>query len=117
MGEIINPAGARLQIEGSITMGLGYALTEQIRFQGGRMLDVNFDTYEIPRFSWVPEIETVLVKNPKLPPQGCGEPPITVMGGLIANAVHDAIGVRLFELPMTPDRVLAALASAPNPSS
>jgi CO/xanthine dehydrogenase Mo-binding subunit len=111
MGEIINPAGARLQIEGSITMGLGYALTEQIRFEGGRMLDANFDTYRIPRFSWVPEIETVLVKNSKLPPQGCGEPPITVMGGLIANAVHDAIGVRLYELPMTPARVVAALAA------
>jgi isoquinoline 1-oxidoreductase len=109
MGEIINPAGAELQIEGSIVMGLGYVLSEQIRFSGGRMLDTSFDSYEIPRFSWVPQIDTVLVKNSKLPPQGCGEPPITVMGGLIANAVHDAVGVRLYELPMTPERVLKAV--------
>jgi nicotinate dehydrogenase subunit B len=112
MGEIINPAGARLQIEGAITMGLGYALSERIRFSGGRMLDTSFSSYRIPRFSWVPEIESVLINNPGLPPQGCGEPPITVMGGLIANAVYDAVGVRLYELPMTPERVLKALGTA-----
>lgn len=107
-GEIINPEGIRMQIEGCVTMGLGYILSEEIRFQGGRVLDENFDSYEIPRFSWLPKIETVLVDNPDMPPQGCGEPAITVMGALIANAVHDALGVRIFTLPMTPDRVKAA---------
>ena len=56
MGLVINPEGARLQVEGCITMGLGYALTEEIHFKGGEIHDRNFDTYEIPRFSWVPEI-------------------------------------------------------------
>jgi CO/xanthine dehydrogenase Mo-binding subunit len=74
-------------------------------------LDENFDTYEIPRFSWLPKIETVLVDNPEVPPQGCGEPAITLMGGLLANALHDALGVRLYELPMTPSRIKAALAT------
>jgi nicotinate dehydrogenase subunit B len=108
-GEVINPEGVRMQIEGCITMGLGYCLTEEIRFKGGRILDENFDTYEIPRFSWLPKIETVLVDNPEMPPQGCGEPAITSMGGVIANAVYDAIGVRLFVLPMTPARIREAL--------
>lgn len=112
MGEIINPEGARLQIEGGLTMGLGYVLSEEIRFRGGEIWDTNFDTYSLPRFSWVPRIETVLVDNPDLPPQGCGEPAITTMGAVIANAVFDAIGIRPLELPLTPDRIRRALQSA-----
>ena len=108
-GEVINPNGVRLQIEGCIVMGLGYVLREEIRFSGGKIFDENFDTYELPRFSWLPKIETVLVDNPTMPPQGCGEPAITPMGAVIANAVYDAIGVRLYELPMTRARVQKAL--------
>ncbi len=107
-GEVINPEGVRMQIEGCITMGLGYCLTEEIRFSNGRILDENFDTYEIPRFSWTPKIKTVLVDNPEMPPQGCGEPAITAMGAVIANAVYDAIGKRLFTLPMTSSRIIEA---------
>jgi nicotinate dehydrogenase subunit B len=109
MGEIINPEGARLQIEGCVTMGLGYTLTEEIHFKGGKVLDENFDTYELPRFSWLPKIECVLIDNPEMAPQGGGEPAITAMGAVIANAVYDATGARLFELPMTPERVKRAL--------
>lgn len=109
MGEIINPLGARLQIEGCITMGLSYCFTEEIRFQGGKVLDENFDTYEITRFSWTPKIETVLVDNPDMPPQGCGEPAITTMGAVMANAVYDAIGLRMYVLPMTPERIKESL--------
>lgn len=72
-------------------------------------MDENFDTYEIPRFSWAPKIETVLVENNDVPPQGCGEPAITTMGAVMANAVHDALGIRMFMLPMTPDRIKNAL--------
>jgi len=104
-GEIINPEGIKMQIEGCLTMGLGYVLTEEIHFQGGDILDKNFDTYLLPRFSWLPRIETVLVDNPELAPQGCGEPAVTTMGAVIANAVYDAVGVRFFQLPMTPDQV------------
>jgi CO/xanthine dehydrogenase Mo-binding subunit len=109
MGLVINPDGVHQQVEGCITMGLGYALAEEIRFQGGRILDENFDTYQLPRFSWVPRIEVVLVPNPDLPAQGCGEPPIVCMGAVIANAIYDAVGARVFQLPMTPERILAAL--------
>jgi nicotinate dehydrogenase subunit B len=109
MGLSVNPAGAKIQMEGCITMGLGYALSEDIHFRGGEILDLNFDTYEIPKFSWLPKIETVLIEERDAPPQGGGEPAIICMGGVIANAIFDAIGVRVFQLPMTPDRVKQAL--------
>jgi len=111
MGVVINPEGAKLQMEGCITMGLGYALTEEIHFSGGEIRDVNFDTYEISRFSWLPKIETVLIKAEDVSPQGGGEPAIICMGGVIANAIYDSTGVRLFQLPMTPNRVKEGLAS------
>ena len=110
MGIVINPEGARLQIEGCITMGLGYALSEEVHFRGGRIFDLNFDTYDLPRFSWVPKIETVLIKADDISAQGGGEPAIICMGAVIANAIYDTIGTRLFQLPMTPERVRQALA-------
>ncbi len=109
MGLVINPEGATIQMEGCITMGLGYALTEEVHFKNGQVLETNFDTYELPRFSWVPKIETVLIDS-KEPSQGGGEPAIIVMGAVIANAIHDATGARLFQLPMAPERVKAAVA-------
>jgi len=112
MGLAVNPEGARLQIEGAITMGLGYALTEEVQFQHGSIRHRNFDSYELPRFSRVPEIETVIIDAPQAPPQGGGEPAIISMGAVIANAIFDATGARLLQLPMAPARVKAALASA-----
>jgi isoquinoline 1-oxidoreductase len=91
-------------------MGLGYALTEVQRFRGGEILELNFYNYELPLFSTLPDIETVLIDSADPAPHGGGEPAIINMGAVIANAVFDAIGVRLFELPMTPARVKAALA-------
>jgi len=109
MGLCVNPEGARIQIEGCITMGLGYALKEDIHFRGGEIFDLNFDTYEIPKFSWLPHIETVLIDDREAAPQGGGEPAIICMGGVIANAIYDAIGVRIFQLPMNPERIKQAL--------
>jgi len=110
MGVVINPDGAKMQMEGCIAMGLGYALTETLRFKGGEVLDKNFNTYELPRFSRIPEIETVLVKNDDLAPQGGGEPAIVPVGAAIANAICDAVGARLFQMPMTADLVKKAMA-------
>lgn len=112
MGLVINPAGATVQMEGCIMMGLGYALTEEIRFGAGELRDTNFDTYTLPRFSWIPRIETVIVPADDSPPQGGGEPAIIVMGGVLANAIYDATGAQLDQLPMTAPRVKAALAAA-----
>ncbi|MEJ2202755.1 MAG: molybdopterin-dependent oxidoreductase [Gemmatimonadota bacterium] len=110
MGVVVNPEGATMQMEGCITQGLGFSLMEKIRFRGGNILDRNFDTYRLPRFGDLPQIETVLVKNDDLPPQGGGEPAIVCMGAIIANAIYDACGARLFTMPMTSADVRAALA-------
>ena len=112
MGLVVNPEGAKIQVEGCTTMGLGYALTEEVHFKGGQVLDTNFDSYELPRFSWVPNIETVLIDAKDSPPQGGGEPAIIVIGAVVANAIYDRTGARLFQLPMTPERILTALQKA-----
>lgn len=117
MGIVVNPDGARMQMEGCIAMGLGYALTEEVRFEGGRILTTSLGSYEIPRFSRMPRIETVLVKNDALAPQGGGEPAIVPVGAAIANAVFDATGARLLEMPMTPARVKEALPAGRTPSA
>ncbi|MEK7404065.1 MAG: molybdopterin cofactor-binding domain-containing protein [Acidobacteriota bacterium] len=108
-GVIVNADGSRQQMEGSITMGLGYTLTEEVRFRDGEVLVRNFDTYELPRFSWLPKIETILIHNPETPASGCGEPPIVNMGAVGVNTIFDAVDARLLQLPMTPARVRQAL--------
>ncbi len=109
MGLCINPQGTKIQMEGSCVMSMGYALSEGIRFSDGAVLDKSFDTYQIPTFSWVPKIETVILKKDNNAPQGAGEPAVIGMGAVIATGVFDATGARLFEMPMTPQRVRAAL--------
>ena len=109
MGLVVNPAGATIQMEGCITMGLGYALREGLHFKGKEITDLNFGTYEIPRFSWLPRIETHILDDENSPPQGGGEPAIVTMGAVIANAIYDAVGARVFELPMIPGRVKEAI--------
>jgi nicotinate dehydrogenase subunit B len=109
MGLAINPEGAAIQVEGCLTMGLGYALKEDIHFKGGEIFDLNFDTYEIPRFSWLPKIETIIIDNKESDPQGGGEPAIITVGAVVANAIYDAVGARLFQLPMTPERIVEAM--------
>jgi Aerobic-type carbon monoxide dehydrogenase, large subunit CoxL/CutL homologs len=112
MGLCVNPEGTTIQMEGCITMGMGYALTEEIQFQGGEIKNHSFDTYKIPRFSWVPKIDTVIMDRKDQAPQGGGEPTIICMGAVIANAVYDATGARLYQLPMTPERILTAMKKA-----
>ena len=109
MGLVVNPDGARQQMEGSITMGLGYALTEEVRFKNGRILDENFDTYRIPRFSGVPDLKTILLPNPGLPAQAGGSPPSWSWAVSSPTPSTMRVGIRLLQLPMTPERVLKAL--------
>jgi nicotinate dehydrogenase subunit B len=109
MGLCVNPQGALIQMEGCITMGLGYALTEEVQFDGGNVHNRGFDTYNIPRFSWVPEIDCAILDRKDKPPKGGGEPAIIAVGAIIANAIFDATGARMYRMPMTPARVLEAL--------
>lgn len=110
MGISINPMGSLMQMEGCIMMGLGYTLSEDIRFTGGRIHTTNFHDYRIPRFSMMPEIDAFLVRNDALEPQGGGEPAVVAVGAAVANALFDLEGVRVFQMPLTPERIRAARA-------
>jgi len=109
MGQVVNPHGATIQTEGGILMGLGYALKEEIIFDWGKVKNRNFNTYDFTRFSMAPEIECVFIDAMDTKPEGCGEPTIICVGGAIANAVFDACGARVNRMPVTPERILAAL--------
>lgn len=109
MGLCVNPQGSIIQMEGCVMMGLGYTLTEEVLFEGGNIKNRGFDSYAIPHFSSLPIIDTVILDRKDKPPQGGGEPAIIAIGAVIANAIFDATGARLFRLPMTPARVLEAL--------
>jgi isoquinoline 1-oxidoreductase len=109
MGLCVNPEGATIQMEGCIMMGLGYTFTEEVLFEGGNIQNRGFDSYTIPRFSWLPKIDTVILERKDKPPQGGGEPAIIGIGAVVANAIFDATGARLYRMPMTPARVLEAL--------
>ena len=112
MGLCVNPQGALLQMEGCVNMGLGYTFTEEVFFEGGNILTRGFDTYEIPRFSWIPKIDCVILDRKDKPPKGGGEPVIIAIGAVVANAIFDATGARLYRMPMTPARVLNAIKKA-----
>jgi len=112
MGLVVNPHGAAIQAEGGLTMGLGYALSEDIEFEGTAVNSRNFDTYKITTFSMTPKIEFFTIDDPEAAPQGGGEPAIITAGGAVANAIFDACGARMDRMPMTADRVLKALAKA-----
>ncbi len=112
MGLCVNPQGATLQMEGCITMGLGYTLAEELSFEGGNILSLNFDSYEIPHFSWLPKIETFIFDRMDEKPHGGGEPAIITVGGAVGNAIFHATGARLYQMPFTPERVLEAMKKA-----
>ena len=109
MGLCVNPQGALLQMEGCLTMGLGYTLTEEVKYEGGNIRDRNFDSYQIPRFSWLPKLDCVIMDRKDQPPQGGGEPAIIGVGAAVGNAIFDATGARLFRVPFTPERVMEAM--------
>ncbi|MDO9595506.1 MAG: molybdopterin-dependent oxidoreductase [Lutibacter sp.] len=109
MGQVVNPHGATVQTEGGVTMGLGYALYEEIEFDGGMVETRTFSNYPFTTFSKTPKITCVFMDKMNAAPQGGGEPAIICVGGSIANAVFDACGARVNRMPITPKRVLAAM--------
>lgn len=110
-GLVVNPDGLRSQIEGAVVMGLGFALREAVRYEQGRILTDHFASYPIPTLAETPEIDVVLVSDRETPPKAAGEPAIFPVAAAVANAVFDATGKRFRELPISPDRVAAALRS------
>jgi xanthine dehydrogenase YagR molybdenum-binding subunit len=110
-GLVVDRLTCETQINGGIIMGLGYALYEERVMDSatGVVLNPNFETYKVPNFADVPEIQVILMDMPERGVIGVGEPATIPTAGAIANAVANAIGVRVSSLPITPARVLAAL--------
>jgi CO/xanthine dehydrogenase Mo-binding subunit len=108
-GLIINPDGLKNQIEGNVIQSLSRALKEEVKFDEMHILSVDWDTYPILKFSEVPEIEIVLINRPEGPALGAGEPSTVTTAAALANAIFDAAGIRLRQVPFTPERVKAAL--------
>jgi len=109
-GLIINPDGLKNQIEGNVIQSLSRALKEEVQFDELRIRSVDWETYPILKFSEVPEVEIVLINRPEQPALGAGEPSTVTTAAAVANAIFDAAGIRLRQIPFTPERVKAALA-------
>jgi CO/xanthine dehydrogenase Mo-binding subunit len=108
-GQIINPDGARAQVEGSILQTLSRALMEEVQFDRTRVTSVDWSSYPILRFPDVPKLDIVLIDRPTEQPVGAGEAACTTVAAALANAVFDATGARLRIVPFTPERVKATL--------
>ncbi len=113
VGKALNPMLLEGQISGGGLMGLGYALSENMIFRNGKLMNANFLDYKMLTAKDVPRMETVIVETDErdgpFGAKGIGEPGLVPTAAAIANAVHDAVGVRIRDLPITPEKVLAAL--------
>ncbi len=114
-GTVVNKLTCESQLNGGIIMGIGYALYEQrvMDRQSGVVLNPNFETYKLPGAADMPEIEIILLDMPERGVIGVGEPATVPTAAAIANAVANALGVRMASLPITPDKVLAGLGRLP----
>ena len=111
-GLMAGPALAENNMSGALIMGVSRALTEEVTFNQGRVTSLDWVSYPILRFADSPTVTTVVAQRTDLQPTGNGEPPTAACAASIANAFFDATGVRLYEAPMTPPRVRAALKAA-----
>jgi CO/xanthine dehydrogenase Mo-binding subunit len=109
-GQIINPDGLKLCIEGNIVQGVSRTLWEEVQFDKQAVTTVDWLTYPILDITEAPEtIDVVLINHPEIAPSGAGEPSIRPVAAAIANAIYDATGVRIRRVPFSPDRVKAAM--------
>ncbi len=114
VGKILNPMDHQGQIEGAVMQGVGYALSEELAVDEGKVTSVSFGEYKIPNMQDIPELNTVILESEMGPgpynAKGIGENPIGPPAPAIANAVADAVGVRIRDLPITAEKVYRALA-------
>lgn len=112
-GLVVNPEAVKHQIEGGMLMSLSTAIREEIKFEGGKLLNGTFATYAPIVMRDTPAvINTTIISDPTQPMAGIGEPGVAPMIGAVANAIYDACGARLFQAPFTAERILEALAGA-----
>jgi CO/xanthine dehydrogenase Mo-binding subunit len=120
VGAIVNPTLGEGQIEGGVVQGLGYALTEEHHLKDGRIVNDQFSTYIIPTPLDVPEIKSVLVESAyswgPYGAKGLGETPIIAVAPAVVSAIHHATGVRLRQIPATPERLFEALRAKAAPA-
>lgn len=113
VGKVINQLAIEGQVEGGVLQGMGYALSEDMKFAEGKLLNANFTDYKMPTTTDLPELINDFVEtgDPDGPygAKGIGEAPLIPVAAAIANAVYHATGVRFKELPLTPERVFAKL--------
>jgi xanthine dehydrogenase molybdenum-binding subunit len=113
VGRALNPMLLEGQISGGGVMGLGYALSENMIYKNGKLMNANYVDYKMPTVKDVPPMQAVIVetdeKNGPFGAKGIGEPGLVPTAPAIANAIYDAVGVRIRDLPITPEKVLAAL--------
>jgi CO/xanthine dehydrogenase Mo-binding subunit len=102
-GAVQNPDNLRRQVAGCVIMGLGPALREEIQFENGKILDGNFELYQVPRMEDAPQLDIHLLDRPDLPSAGAGETPIIAIAPAIANAVYHATGLRIRQMPIRSD--------------
>lgn len=109
VGEAINPDGVANQIEGGAIQATSWALKEQVSFDETGVTSRSWESYPILRFSEVPAITVEIIDRPELPPLGAGEAAQGPVAAALANAVHQALGVRVRQLPITRERIIAAM--------
>ncbi len=115
-GLALNPMAVEGQLEGSVSMGLGYSLTEEVKAENGLMMNPSFLDYGVPLSTDIPPVEILLVEShDPVGPFGakeCGEGTVSPTAPAIVNAIHDATGVWIKELPVTPEKLLKAMEEA-----
>jgi CO/xanthine dehydrogenase Mo-binding subunit len=107
-GLIINPDGLKNQIEGNVIQSLSRALKEEVRFDQTRVTSIDWQSYPILTFSEVPAVEIALINRPDQPAVGAGEASTVTTAAAVANAIFDATGARVRQIPFTPERIKAA---------
>ena len=108
-GQVVNPDGLSNQLEGGFVQAASWTLFEQVKFDARGITSVDWETYPILGFDAAPKIETLILNRPELPMLGAGEAAQNPTPAAIANAIHDAVGMRLREIPFTPEKVMAGL--------
>ena len=110
-GPISSPDGVKNQLEGGALQGLSRALSEEVTWDSEKITSVDWRTYKsLAVGSQMPVVESVLINRPEAEAMGAGETAITIVAAAVGNAIFDATGVRIREVPFTPERVKAALA-------
>lgn len=116
-GQIINPDGVKNQLEGGAVQSASWTLKEAVTFGPDGITSVDWEGYPVLSFEEAPDVETILLDRPGQPSLGCGEATQGPVPAAIANAVFHAVGIRLRDIPFTPEKVLAALGGLDVPST